>query len=41
MTHLHDILEAIRAGIHAAREHLRSMRWLRSGGNPDTEPHIF
>lgn len=41
MIRLHDVLDAIRIGIRAAREHLRMMRYLRSGRCPDHEPTSF
>ena len=41
MHRISDFFDAIRVGIHAAREHLNTMRWLRSGRCPDLEPPNF
>lgn len=42
---LRDLFDAarlgLRVGLRAARGHLNTMRWLRSGGNPDNEPVSF
>lgn len=41
MNALRDFIDAIRIGIHAARQHLHTMRWLRAGGCPDNDPPSF